>query len=1511
MRKNIFTRSACVLTAAFLLVCSVMMFMPGAAVKANAAGDGFWSLYEVVTEGDNEWKDGWNKTEYEYTVKAEPGKYTYSWKCNVDYYSASGDLLNLKGDASTVICTNTAPPSIINGGDTVSVGAVLNGHYEKRSFSFEDPSDFADGGNMSICAIYNNNGNDYSFFSHGGSGDTLYTSEEEPTVSRTFTCEIRGGRRDGDELAIRVSSTHGAMCHYKYRWFSGEEPDDSGKEEESCWKQVDRGQTDTYIKGSATLAEQFSDAEWLVSEGTFYFKNTKKNMTRESRYPEDHSCAGENVEQTLTIDLPQRTYKANETISLNLNSTVTHNTKHDPLPPCCLRTYLCRHEKLGIYGDNITLKDDSENLEYGFTMVENGGYRYNADGETEFAEWDYDGLSTVIGAQFPEGNTDGEELWLVEEWDGKMCYWYKYVWVEGKGSDKDKTDSDNKDDSSEPEEKYYWKYDGTVKTYGDSPAGSLFEDGYYVYDNSERSYRWDWQRIDGGYRFSYKCLYNDTNDYDAEFHDKGKCKDEFVVFRTTATPLKENYEPGEIVNMRIKLDAEKSKYLCPILQSWCFAYITGLNPDEDYPMRMDSRAADLRDSSGESQLAFGFTYADSPNESIYKDVEAKMPEDAEEGDVVYIVMHGQTQEVYYQTGLRYVFTKGEPTDGGIVAFTGTDGGGSDTIDKNASDTPGEDDGVTIPLKVFGGVMGVTGTVAAVMAATGKKKNGKEQQSRFRMVIYKEFGDAIKKGAPPVDVFARIAEDRPDGTEKDRIDLTQEIYMFTPTAGMELTPLGMVNGYMGARVRIPDANSPLTEAVVSARFSSFGGYFTENVKFRIAGKPYLEFLSDTTPVRKLTSLAALMSDRKTYDINLQACDFAETPTSLVIEKHSNAEDGAGMVNVTFDKTGNYTYKVHIENVSPVGYRRREPKFIDLKFTVSNTNESAEAVFRFTLCHEGISVLEPPLDKFGRLVINTEDADPGEGVRIDPTVIKFVCAYKNEKGETVIAEDGFDLSRLQPTDDRTRHVLCEFECEINNVDGDKGSYYIKPKKVLLVDKADPLLVSLPVGYPVGSPKYTLDLPVQLDGEPLPDKNLLDRDQEWELLRRACQRYGLTNNGKAQELMRAARGSDVPASVLRQIRYAICYEAKVYYEKEAEQMTALGDKMDRCVTICSTAKWFGEQATSYLIKYISAKCKVNGDLIEFIIMPIWCEGWPLLGEKMGADFWGDEVDISQKVLTVAETYAENGFFSLANAMIGGDKNIFTGTDYGATRQSKKMIGGMIAGYLVTCWAKHYFIGGKEKGKWFPSLLAAFKDCTVNALKAYFGKMLGKWLNDPNAGSSSRFTVSRDNTHVSSSRLDNIFRSFFKYIRTSPTSQSKFKRLLERLFKNERAFFGNPIQGGESLRTFDSRILGGSAIDATLDAILNSSLDTLSAWWDGKSAVVKFGEAEFHFSVNELFEIIGELPYVGEGIKWLYDTVCGLFKGDDSEPFTPYTPEDEIKELDKRLKAMREKHKAEFGEK
>ncbi|MBQ7502006.1 hypothetical protein IJT93_04735 [bacterium] len=176
---------------------------------------GKWIQYHVMTEGDSTGKDGWGNA-ITITLKSSPGKYERKWTCSTDYYSASGDFMYRKGDTTTVTCTNSAPPAKIKGGDTVSIAATLAGCYEKRSHGSRDyPSDFADGGSMSIVASYK--AGDYAFFKFGEKGDTLYTSWDEPTASRKFECVIRNGRRDGEEMEIRVSSL-GMHYHYYYRW---------------------------------------------------------------------------------------------------------------------------------------------------------------------------------------------------------------------------------------------------------------------------------------------------------------------------------------------------------------------------------------------------------------------------------------------------------------------------------------------------------------------------------------------------------------------------------------------------------------------------------------------------------------------------------------------------------------------------------------------------------------------------------------------------------------------------------------------------------------------------------------------------------------------------------------------------------------------------------------------------------------------------------------------------------------------------------------------------------------------------------------------------------------------------------------------------------------------------------------------------------------------------------------------------------------------------------------------
>ncbi len=186
--------------------------------KDDASGEnirGAWTLYETKTEGERTAQDGWDNA-FTHSFTASPGKYVHTWTCSMDYYSASGTFLNRKGDTSTVTCTNAAPPDRIKGKDTVSIAVTLKGNYEKRSFGNpKDPGDYQDGGDLRIVTSYGSG--DYTFFKFGENAETLYTSWEEPTASRVFTCEIRRGKKDGEEMQIRVDSL-GMSCYYYYVW---------------------------------------------------------------------------------------------------------------------------------------------------------------------------------------------------------------------------------------------------------------------------------------------------------------------------------------------------------------------------------------------------------------------------------------------------------------------------------------------------------------------------------------------------------------------------------------------------------------------------------------------------------------------------------------------------------------------------------------------------------------------------------------------------------------------------------------------------------------------------------------------------------------------------------------------------------------------------------------------------------------------------------------------------------------------------------------------------------------------------------------------------------------------------------------------------------------------------------------------------------------------------------------------------------------------------------------------
>ena len=117
---------------------------------------------------------------------------------------------------------------------------------------------------------------------------------------------------------------------------------------------------------------------------------------------------------------------------------------------------------------------------------------------------------------------------------------------------------------------------------------------------------------------------------------------------------------------------------------------------------------------------------------------------------------------------------------------------------DASDTWGEDEGTEIPWKWIGVGVAVIGGGGAVIIGTSRKKKknnnkkkskttqsnkNKEEKkdeekekdhSRYRMVLYKDFGDTLVAGDPPRIIGARIEEINVYGEKIDRPDLTERI-----------------------------------------------------------------------------------------------------------------------------------------------------------------------------------------------------------------------------------------------------------------------------------------------------------------------------------------------------------------------------------------------------------------------------------------------------------------------------------------------------------------------------------------------------------------------------------------------------------------------------------------------------------------------------------------------------------------------------------------------------------------
>ncbi len=202
------------------------------------------------------------------------------------------------------------------------------------------------------------------------------------------------------------------------------------------------------------------------------------------------------------------------------------------------------------------------------------------------------------------------------------------------------------------------------------------------------------------------------------------------------------------------------------------------------------------------------------------------------------------------------------------------------VDSDAEEDPGDQDGGFIPAGIVEGwkvakdVVGVAGGAAAAVAAIALGLAAKS--TKYRMVIYKDFGDTLRRGEEVL-VYACILERDDKGNEKVNHELTSQISIFSHDGTFNVSEQGALAGdYKGAKVYVRrDIPSSQKEGIVSFKFTGKGGTFTNRMKFKLEMEPAIIFYQE--------NMALVAKDKKGGEIGftVKGLDPKKTKIDLKI------------------------------------------------------------------------------------------------------------------------------------------------------------------------------------------------------------------------------------------------------------------------------------------------------------------------------------------------------------------------------------------------------------------------------------------------------------------------------------------------------------------------------------------------------------------------------------------------------------------------------------------------------
>jgi|GEM_PF-900751 len=681
-----------------------------------------------------------------------------------------------------------------------------------------------------------------------------------------------------------------------------------------------------------------------------------------------------------------------------------------------------------------------------------------------------------------------------------------------------------------------------------------------------------------------------------------------------------------------------------------------------------------------------------------------------------------------ENGIKLMFL----VNGILPHGTGTPGGTVVKVEDDASAETGEVS-VSVPGAI---VIGVVGGGAAVLAAAGSGASGddaaadEDKKKKYKMYVGKDFGDAIRKGDPPVEVRARMVEVDEKGVEHDRDDLTALITV--SGNGLVIDSATISGRYVAAKVHAdPEDND--TKGSVIFTFTGEGGVFENSVVFRLVGDPYLQFIEDGSEAGTITyegntkSIRAIAGDEFTYKVRFTLVDATEEPKKLKADENEDFD-------VTFEPTDlKFTYNAVLKNKSQpmsVNDGFTNPRISEVHITAEMTNDyTGDGTIGVYLYPEGLSVTtDAELDESHSPKSAVAKAYEKEYVGdLDAkfTQIRFYYTLavktKTEAKFPSVKEAGLKFDQMVGEGEKNACIAEKYESgkDYNMVVADDGDGSFEPATMLWepLEYTTGIQVHIPAKCEYEGQKYETNVYIRLRGkdqDPMAEWNV-----EHDKLIERIKKY-VPNEYWHDYLEKVKRISEEPKKGVEDLRLMskdIVRAYRDYWEEQGKNAQWWANTWDWMVYGAEWTKWIGDCAFSIL-------CNIyGGPLADAILSPAKDVFAAFVGEVGVNIVWGTKFNIDNlECFAALRTAGDN---IVGNWASDGVKGIL---ESGSSWKAKAgMIAGALAAYLIYLSVSNYLKKlneDPENASFWRAIVDGFKDLTKNFLKACIGNLMGKWL-------------------------------------------------------------------------------------------------------------------------------------------------------------------------------------------